>query len=1075
MKRFIFRFCLFFFLFPSFSLAFPPPGDRDYLILKTDQYHLIFDKQYLDSIDKINKTIKNHILAMSQFQKRNLEEPLNIILLSSKTQISNAMASFIPFFTIIMFPTAVGIRDALALNSSSWFDSIFEHELNHIFQMSHSKYPKYLRSAMKLFVILPSPFLFSSYPNIFTPRFITEGDSILKESILGYGGRLYNGNARAFVFSQIKHYHHQIDQFAKYNLIEFTDTPHTGREKYLHGGYMMAMLAEQYPSATVNQFFKIKKPLPRSIRKQIKHTSFNGKLFPFFESAFSFNQTRTFIKNLAHSYFNHYLDKATLQKTSPKVPLFKSSVCLPFNKSENHIFFLTSDLKSTPFLRVMNRKNKKIKSKQIDLPLGKVFKINSQYYSRSSKVIHPYTTHYSLFSKGYISNNLFDSKYVEDLKDNQIVYTDTKNNVNGFKLYLNDKFFSYTDSNAILDQDGNIYYFKQKKSRRILYKNKSPLVSYKGYYGSLLDIDKNGAVYFTGSSPYGSSIYRYKNGSISRSSSSDTIIQAQKLNNKEFIVCEINPHEYAYKIIPIEYINEKPVLYKYKFKNRFQLKSHPNQIKSKPASKPASPTIKKKAVLEEKIKYYKPILNMGFSSGITEIGITEIFSTVRSITFKFNSTLIFSDYLAQNLIFVTNRFPYILFSKKHIPQWTSAITYINRKHKLKWFFSYIYNYNYFQTSLFSNSHLDYRLTTLRKNYVGMMGLHYPFIRRGRWFSFMNFIQALNYQTNSISEENPYSKQSFKNILLPEKKIDPSLLDVIWYSDIYFGYVQKFPQNYSPHRAFIFHVSTDHNKNLRAKFPTQKEISSKVGLFFNSVLHLGEDFYMYPELYYITSFNPARNPVILSVHSLENKHSFLSSSDYFNSTIQPSHFSNKNNIVPLSPQSTYIGKNLTVASLGYKKVFHIAHRSRTFIPLFQSRWMILEPYSILDYLLNLSPSGTELFKKSLDENTASPQFVTIGNFFGGSKIMYLWEWTVGFEFVLQLDIDNTFPITIGFIYGRTIELKKKKDDKENKKNFFTNGHISSNSILSSTAQRKNSPQLKTNLVDSSFHFYLKYNF
>ena len=243
---------------PLFSSAFVQPGDKDYLVFEEEKYRIIFDRQYLDSIEGINQKIKAQLESMSAFKTRFLQEPLTILLFSSKNQISNAFATVFPSFTIGMFPS--GMMGLQELSVPLWFDGVFEHELNHVFQMSHSRNPtisKILKLPSLLFL-----YVFSPYPNIFLPMFIVEGDSVLKESLRNYGGRLYNGYVRAFVFSQIKHFQHQMDRFMKKHLLPLRRTPHSGREKYHHGGYFMAMLANIYSHTIVNNFFKLDKGNP---------------------------------------------------------------------------------------------------------------------------------------------------------------------------------------------------------------------------------------------------------------------------------------------------------------------------------------------------------------------------------------------------------------------------------------------------------------------------------------------------------------------------------------------------------------------------------------------------------------------------------------------------------------------------------------------------------------------------------------------------------------------------------------------------------------------------------------------
>ena len=353
------------FFIPYFSLAFVPAGDNDYFILEEKQYRIIFDRQYLNSIDQINQKIKKQIAAMSKFKKRTLDEPINVILFSPKSQISNAFATILPFYTIGMFPT--GIAGLERLSESSWMDDVFEHELNHVFQLSHSNIPLFWRKIFKFpLMIFPLfPFkVITPFPNIRLPRFILEGDAVLKESFLSHkGGRLYDGAARAFVYSQIRHYQYQTDELIKKMVLFSVNNPHVGKEIYLHGGYLMAMLAEKYSQDDIHSFFTPDKKEPSKEEiKKFKEEKVGQKLSPAFGKIFSFKYLSPFIKGIVKAYFNRYLSEASKQSYSTNPVLFESSACHPFNQSEDEIFFLTSDFKSTPSLRIFNKKITKMES-----------------------------------------------------------------------------------------------------------------------------------------------------------------------------------------------------------------------------------------------------------------------------------------------------------------------------------------------------------------------------------------------------------------------------------------------------------------------------------------------------------------------------------------------------------------------------------------------------------------------------------------------------------------------------------------------------------------------------------------
>lgn len=1021
------------FFYPSFSFAFAPPGDNDYLILEQKQYRIVFDRQYVDSIDKINQKIKRHLTKMSHFKNRTLDEKLTIILLSSKTQISNAMATVLPSFTIILYPT--GIIGLHELAMPSYFEGVFEHELNHIFQLSHSKLPKTLKKLFNMPSLLYF-YLYNPYPNIFMPRFILEGDSVLKESLFHYGGRLYNGYARALVYSQIKHYRHQINQFMKQNLLTFHLTPHSGKEKYLHGGYFMTMLAETYSHDTINSFFKVsKKPPSKKIRKQINEASVKKFLSPLFAEKFSFRSINLFLKSLTKSYFNRWLQEASKQKSSDEPVLFESAVCPAFGSKGDEIFFLTSDMKSIPMLRIFNKRTKKWDSKKSDLPLDKVFKINGDYYARSWQEIKPHTIHYSLFSEGLQNNKQFNSKYVQDLWKNKTLYIDPKNNLDGFKLYVNNLFYSDTHSNALFDKNGNIYFFKQKNKVRTLYKNKRPLFSYSGYYGSVLDIGLDGTVYFSGSSPYGSSVYQYKNGTISRSVLSDTVIQAKKINNREFIACEITPYGYEYKIISQKIRQGKPVLYKYKFKKRKPLHLVKNDdLPSKEISSDALSSITQKVTSEkelipsnterrfiaadqknqttEKYKEYSPLKHIRYKGG-SFLGILTGINNVFGINF------LFSDYLSHHLIipgYITIFPLHYLDKGLHL----MSLSYQNRTYPLEWQLGY-------QVSLISSLYYSASITgpelavaeesSLDMGHLGHLRLNYPLFKKGRWFSSVSSLKTI-----------ALLRKSSGNSEATETK-------GLWRGQVNWGYSQFFPFNYAPNKASVFSVFFDD------RYDFDKNLNGfKSGMIWDSVFHLGWEFYMFPSASYAWSLNPAVNPVQVSLYTdarfkdsdYENSSAFFHSSDPHNISFEDQGSSNfiTGDIFRDIYKSWYKAKSIGTFSLGLKKAFNISlgeSKSR-FAPLMRVRYLILE--DLLSYDTKTESSNNIVtFDDTLDKGIPSENIQKV---IGISEqevekktkkpAQYTqWlEWTFGLE--SEFIISNRARLILGYSYGFRTPLK-----------------------------------------------------
>ena len=1031
-----------FILIPFFSVSFVPPGDNDYLVLEEEQYRIIFDKQYLDSINTINQKIKKQIQFMSEFKNRKLQKPLTIILYSSRNQISNAFATVSPSFTIGMFPTGVLGLDKMAV--PFWFDDVFRHELNHVFQMSHTKYPKIVNDIFNLPSLLFF-YIYSPYPNIFLPMFVLEGDAVLKESLSHYGGRLYSGYARALVYSQIKHYRHQIDKFTKENLLMFRRTAHSGKEKYLHGGYFMAMLAERYSPQMINDFFKLDKQTPsRKVRKQIKEMSIKKKLSPLFGEKFSFSYIPLFLEDLGKYYFHRWLKEASLQKSSSEPALYQSYICPEFGAWENEVFFLTSDFRSTPILRVFNKRNKKWIHQKMDLPLGKVFKIGGTYYARSSQTVKPHVRHYSLFSKGFHSYEKFDSQYVQDIHSHKTLYIDPKNNLNGFKLYLNDSLYSEVHSNALFDQKGNIYFFKQKGKTRTLYKNKRPVFSYQGYYGHLLEIATNGTIYFIGASPYGSSIYQYKKGRVSRSVSSDTIVQAKKVNDREFLACEVTPYGYEYKVIPMKWSWGRPVLYRYKFKKQKPLeKAEINKLaldfslapevvansKTINEEREIASTAQKTGSIVKKdgskskttdleYKEYSSLSNIKYN-GLSIIGITNILASV------LGTGVLFSDYLMKNIIILSYQsvFPYYYYFEDGIH--FGSLEYQNRVYPLQWGAGY-------QTAFFPPSYSKSNELSLKHKAYLKFG--YPLFRKGRWFSSVSSVKSFDILEDFRSK-------------------------ALWRGQVNWGYSQSFPYNYASNKAFV----------LRAFLDNQYYFSDQLngfkwGLISDFVFHLGQEFYLFPSLSYAYSFKPAVNPVRVSLYQSSTfKDSDYYSSSNFHHSSDPyvSRFEDMgsrsfviNDLYSPFFKNRYEAQSVGTVSLGFKKAFDISWGAYSrFVPLGRVRWVILK--NLLDSGL-LDWEDTVSSKKGQFDKNASIQEIQDSIEISQDKkekertqfkeyIQWL-EWTGGLE--MEFMILHKAKMIIGFSLGIRTPLefwKKSESSKEEGKKTSSADSVTADSV------------------------------
>lgn len=548
----------FFICFPAFSIWKTPPSHTTYFEQKvSDNLFLFYNESYQKQSLDLHKYTQNlneefkKVFPYSPYYRTN-----SIIFASPESQIVNGVATIFPLPRVIIYSSPVTILDFFSI--SNWTQDSLSHEIAHLYQInSQTKYSYGLSYFFPLF-------LWFVYPNIYLHDLVLEGNAVLHESIYGTGGRLFSGWARAIVFSQLKSNITLKRIFHKYN------DSFSSLEKYIHGGYFYSYLLTKFSLKKVNELFSI----------HSKNT-----LIPV--GFYSLN--RSFKKNLGESFYSlfkkyikHYKLQAINQKSSPEKPFLTSRIFSKLNRNNKNIFFLISDSKSSPELVTFRKKNLKWTKQKKDLPLGKVFFIEGIPYSASNYTTTPIETTFSLFDENYKALEKYKSQFVMDIVKNKTISLDVTQALTHIKLLINNKFYGHTHSSAILDDRGNVYYFKNKNKTRTLYKNKTPLWSYKGYYGFPVEADNQG-VYFIASTPYGSSLFLYSNGAVSRISNSDTIIDGRKINDNQFLVAEAAPRHYEYKIITTQLQNQTPHLYKYSFQKK---KINTSQIKIKQKHNP---------------------------------------------------------------------------------------------------------------------------------------------------------------------------------------------------------------------------------------------------------------------------------------------------------------------------------------------------------------------------------------------------------------------------------------------------------------------------------------------------------
>ncbi len=514
---------------------------------------LIYSEDFKEFAPFLSDYIKQIDIRFSKvFQNRPYFKQRSIVFLSSQTQTPMAYTTMFPSlgirpFNIVMHPS-FGAYFMDQWSVFHWSQDSLIHEMTHLYQFSqNSTWDRGLWWAM-LFDIF-------SHRNIMLSRFVLEGSAILNESIYGSGGRLFSGWVRAFVLSQLK------QGFSLKRLLRPYNDSYSIIEKYLHGGYFFAYLHSKYKEKKSNHFF-----------------SKSGHSFPWDFYGLDLSSKKAFgkgIESLFEDYKQHYAPLAEKQISSSEKTLLKSKVYAPINSNKDKIYFLTYDEKSPPYLILFDKETKNIQKRKKKFPHGKVFYRKGEYYSSGYGKTGSFSTEYSLFKTGFKPVKKYNSQHIMDFYGNKYISLDTRQSHSQNSLLVNGAFYDTTASSAIMDHLGRVYYFKQNKGIRTLYRDKVPLFSFKSYFSYPVEADEEG-LYFIGATEYGSSLFIYEEDfGVSRLSESDTISYARKIKNNEFMVSEIGPTHHEYKIIQTQKTPEQPFLYTYSFEkdNLFEEKA----------------------------------------------------------------------------------------------------------------------------------------------------------------------------------------------------------------------------------------------------------------------------------------------------------------------------------------------------------------------------------------------------------------------------------------------------------------------------------------------------------------------
>jgi hypothetical protein len=513
-------------------------NDKEYFKYKFKNTEIIYSKENLYLLQKtynIETQLQNKYKDIYDWD---FDETLYVGLISSYNQIANGFSTQWPNNRQINYIGGTQKIDYFC--STSWLSTLLYHETAHNYQVNlkNNSISSSLHSVFGNGVVFfPLPLIM---PNVAENPFMFEGNAVLNESWHGNGGRLYSGRFKAETIMQAKAGYLK----AKYLYNQRLGFPY-GDISYIQGGFYHLYMGESYGLKNINSYF--------TNHSKYWYWPFMTNLSMEETVGKSFEETIIDFEDYQYSLLKDF------QILDAK-HILSSQFFYPLNSDIDEIYFLINkDGVSAPFLVNIEKKDFNIKTQQKDFMGGKIIKSDMKYYVQGSAKVSPTRIIQGLYDDDKILKDDTYSKMVQGyLSDGSIVYFNVATSFDEPQLYINNNFYDTANSSVFIDNNDNIYYFKQEGKIRILYKNKKPLFSYSGYYGIVSDVMENNKIYFIANSKLGSTLYCYDGRDIYRINSADNIIDAKIIDNNNILVAAIGKDEYYYSKISHGHIKQSP-------------------------------------------------------------------------------------------------------------------------------------------------------------------------------------------------------------------------------------------------------------------------------------------------------------------------------------------------------------------------------------------------------------------------------------------------------------------------------------------------------------------------------------
>ncbi len=653
-------------------------GDENYWIQARGRVQFIYPLDQVGNLREITYYTEYFMQKYEKSFKWALDERLKMIVASEQNQIANGFATTSPLLQTAHYPAGTEILDIFA--QDSFLQALASHETAHLYQLSvKSQLSTMVHSVLGnvMFVMTPLGFPIWVFPNALNPRFIVEGNAVLNESTAGVGGRLWSGEIRAEVLQQIN-----AGALTPAELMNF-DLNFPLSEDYHAGGYFAAHLGETYGMDKANRFFK----------SHAERDIWPFRLNKTFRLHFGTSYSR-----LIHDFTQKLAPVAQRHQSARGEVVAKIFNRPVFNHDDKKIYFV-----GNPTGRLANRFYSidkitgVLEETKTALPDGKAFIIDGEKYAVTSSQVNPTNIKYGLFDESLHAKKGTLGEIFQDIRGGKQMSVDASASYSRNSALKDGEFFDFIGSSAILNDKGDAYYFRQAGAERVLYREKTPLFKFPGYYGFPLEVTANGDVYFIASTELGASLFRWNLSGVERMFPADNVVHARHLKDDVYLVAAITHNGYEIQKLKSTPVAQNPMMADWKFPN---------------IEAPA-PVLQE--IQHEKSKEYGPLSQMRYSQA----------NVLWGGGGQGSINVLFTDPLWWNALLVH-------YQKDAEEGYAGGIAYRNQRHRLGWLIE----------AEFDNDEKYISPITLQESSdvetTALIALNYQVFKSGRWSSDLLF-------------------------------------------------------------------------------------------------------------------------------------------------------------------------------------------------------------------------------------------------------------------------------------------------------------------------------------------------